>query len=159
MGIGATARDSAAGDIPSIGVGMLGYAFMGKAHSNAFRKIAYMTWPPPYRPKLISIAGRSEEAVKHAAERYGYERWTTDWRDLVGDESIGVFDNGGPNAVHAEPTIAAAQAGKHVVCEKPLGRDAEESYEIWKAVSTRPGSGISAPSTTASSRRSVWPAR
>ena len=72
--------------------------------------------------------------MKHAAERYGYERWTTDWHDLVGDESIGVFDNGGPNAVHAEPTIAAAQAGKHVVCEKPLGRDAEESYEIWKAV-------------------------
>src|SRR5262245_2880477 len=128
------ADERAAGDIPEIGVGMLGYAFMGKAHSNAFRKIAYMTWPPPFKPRLVSIAGRNEEAVKAAAERYGYERWTTDWQDLVADPEIGLFDNGGPNIVHAEPTIAAAQAGKHVVCEKPLGRTAEESYDIWKAV-------------------------
>src|SRR5205807_9825921 len=110
--------DAAAGDIPEIGVGMLGYAFMGKAHSNAFKKIDYMTWPPPLRPRLVAIAGRNEEAVAAAAQRYGYERWTTDWRDLVADESIGLFDNGGPNSLHAEPTIAAAQAGKHVLCEK-----------------------------------------
>jgi predicted dehydrogenase len=130
-----SASDFAEGEIAEIGVGMLGYAFMGKAHSNALRKIGYMTWPPPLRPRLVSIAGRSEEAVRGAAERYGYERWTTDWHDLVADPDIGLFDNGGPNIVHAEPTIAAAQAGKHVVCEKPLGRDAEESYAIWKAVS------------------------
>src|SRR5438874_39410 len=117
-----------------IGVGMLGYAFMGKAHSNAFRKLTYMTWPPPLVPKLELIAGRNEEAVREAAERYGYERWTTDWHDLVGDPAIGLFDNGGPNAVHAEPTILAAQAGKHVLCEKPLGRDAEESHHIWREV-------------------------
>jgi predicted dehydrogenase len=126
--------EAAAGDIPEIGVGMLGYAFMGKAHSNALRKIAYMTWPPPFRPRLVAIAGRNEEAVRAAAERYGYERWTTDWHDLVSDPGITLFDNGGPNIVHAEPTVAAAQSGKHVVCEKPLGRDADESYEIWKAV-------------------------
>src|SRR3954466_11290952 len=113
---------------------MLGYAFMGKAHSNAFRKIAYITWPPPLEPELIGIAGRDAEAVGQAARRYGWEYATTDWRDLVADERIGLFDNGGPNSLHAEPTIAAAQAGKHVVCEKPLGRDADESYEIWKAV-------------------------
>ena len=113
---------------------MLGYAFMGKTHSNAFKKIAYMTWPPPLVPRLVAIAGRNEEAVSAAARRYGYERWTTDWRDIVGDESIGLFDNGGPNSLHAEPTIAAAEAGKHVVCEKPLGRTADESYEIWQRV-------------------------
>jgi predicted dehydrogenase len=117
-----------------IGVGMLGYAFMGKAHSNAFRKIEYMTWPPPLVPRLIGIAGRNEEAVRGAAERYGYAYATTDWRELVADDRIGVFDNGGPNSLHAEPTIAAAQAGKHVVCEKPLGRDADESFEIWRQV-------------------------
>ena len=117
-----------------IGVGMLGYAFMGKAHSNAFRKIPYMTWPPPLVPRLVGIAGRNEEAVGEAAERYGYEYATTDWRRLVEDDSIGLFDNGGPNSLHAEPTIAAAEAGKHVVCEKPLGRDAEESFEIWSRV-------------------------
>src|SRR3954467_12128654 len=117
-----------------IGVGMLGYAFMGKAHSNAFRKIEYMTWPPPLRPRLVGIAGRNEAAVEGAATRYGYEYATSEWRRLVEDERIGLFDNGGPNSLHAEPTIAAAQAGKHVVCEKPLGRDAGESYEIWQQV-------------------------
>ena len=117
-----------------IGIGMLGYAFMGKAHSNAFKKIAYMTWPPPLEPRLVGIAGRSETAVQDAAERYGYEYATKDWRELVNDDRIGLFDNGGPNSLHAEPTIAAAEAGKHVVCEKPLGRDADESYEIWRRV-------------------------
>jgi predicted dehydrogenase len=117
-----------------IGIGMLGYAFMGKAHSNAFRKLPYIAWPPPLVPKLVAIAGRNEEAVADAALRYGYERWTTDWHDIVADPAIGLFDNGGPNSLHAEPTIAAAEAGKHVLCEKPLGRDADESYEIWQRV-------------------------
>ncbi|HEY5058265.1 MAG TPA: Gfo/Idh/MocA family oxidoreductase [Gaiellaceae bacterium] len=117
-----------------IGVGMLGYAFMGKAHSNAFKSIAYMTWPPPLEPRLVGIAGRNEAAVAEAAVRYGYDYATGDWRDLVADERIGLFDNGGPNALHAEPTIAAAEAGKHVICEKPLGRDAGESYAIWRRV-------------------------
>jgi predicted dehydrogenase len=121
-------------DVAEIGVGMLGYAFMGKAHSNAFHKIGYMTWPPPLRPRLVAIAGRNEAAVAEAATRYGYERWTTDWHELVADAEIGLLDNGGPNDVHAAPTIAAAEAGKHVVCEKPLGRDAAESYEIWQRV-------------------------
>ena len=117
-----------------IGIGMLGYAFMGKAHSNAFKKIAYMTWPPPLVPRLVGIAGRNEEAVEEAKERYGYDYATGDWRDLVNDDRVGLFDNGGPNSLHADPTIAAAEAGKHVVCEKPLGRDAEESCEIWRRV-------------------------
>src|SRR6202162_588064 len=117
-----------------IGVGMLGYAFMGKAHSNAFKKIAYITWPPPLEPKLIGIAGRDQDAVGEAARRYGYEYATADWRELVADDRIGLFDNGGPHARHGEATIAAAEAGKHVICEKPLGRDADESYEIWSKV-------------------------
>jgi predicted dehydrogenase len=120
--------------IREIGVGMLGYAFMGKAHSNGFRKIAYMTWPPPLQPRLVAIAGRNEQAVAEAATRYGFERWTTDWQELVADTEVELFDNLGPNALHAEPTILAADAGKHVVCEKPLGRDADESYEIWQRV-------------------------
>src|SRR2546425_4382726 len=115
-----------------IGVGMLGYAFMGKAHSNAFRKVEYMAWPPPLVPRLVAIAGRNEDAVAEAARRYGYERWTTDWHDIVTDERIRLFDNGGPNSLHAQPTIAAAEAGKHVLCEKPLGRTADESHEVWQ---------------------------
>ena len=69
-----------------------------------------------------------------AARRFGFERWETDWRALIDDEAVGLFDNGGPNAIHAEPTIAAAEAGKHVICEKPLGRTGDEAYEIWRRV-------------------------
>jgi predicted dehydrogenase len=121
-------------EIPEIGVGMIGYAFMGKAHSNALHKLAYMAWPPPLRPRLVAIAGRNAQAVQEAAARYGYERGVTDWRELVADDSIGLLDNGGPNDLHAEPSVAAAEAGKHVICEKPLGRTADESYEIWQRV-------------------------
>ena len=114
---------------------MLGYAFMGKAHSNAYKTLAYMTWPPPLRPELVAIAGRNEEAVAEAARRYGFAEYVTDWKALVGDDPrIQLFDNSGPNNLHAEPTIAAAEAGKHVICEKPLGRDAAESYETWQRV-------------------------
>jgi predicted dehydrogenase len=121
-------------EIPRIGVGMLGYAFMGKAHSNAYRTLAYMTWPPPLVPELVAVAGRTEEAVAEAAARYGFADHVTDWRAVVADERVGLFDNVGPNDLHAEPTIAAAEAGKHVICEKPLGRDADESYETWQRV-------------------------
>jgi predicted dehydrogenase len=121
-------------DIPTIGVGMLGYGFMGKAHSNAYKTLAYMTWPPPLMPQLVSIAGRNEEAVAGAARRYGFADHVTDWKHIVADPRVGVFDNSGPNNFHAEPTIAAAEAGKHVICEKPLGRTADEAYETFKRV-------------------------
>ena len=136
-----------------IGIGMLGYAFMGKAHSRAFREIARLD--TPLQPRLVAVAGRNEEAVADMAARYGYERWTTDWHDLVSDPGITLFDNGGPNSLHAEPTIAAAEAGKHVLCEKPLGRDAAESYEIWQRVEAT-GVKHSAASTTASSPQCGW---
>ena len=128
-----------AGDAPrraeTIGVGMLGYGFMGRAHSSAFRAIRHMTWPPPLVPKLVSIAGRTEAAVADAADEFGFAEYATDWRALVADSRIGLFDNTGPNSVHVEPSIAAAEAGKHVVCEKPLGRTADEAYEAWQRVS------------------------
>ena len=120
--------------VQPIGVGMLGYAFMGKAHSNAYKTLAYMTWPPPLQPQLVSIAGRDEEAVSEAARRYGFAEHVTDWRAIVADDRVGLFDNVGPNNLHSEPTIAAAEARKHVICEKPLGRDAAESHETWQRV-------------------------
>src|SRR5437763_15595263 len=103
-----------------IGIGMLGYAFMGKAHSNAFRKVEYMAWPPPLVPRLVAIAGRNQDAVAEAARRFGYERWTTDWHDIVPHERFWLFDNGGPNSLPAAPTIARAQAGKYSLSDKPL---------------------------------------
>jgi predicted dehydrogenase len=127
-------KTASGGEVRPIGIGMLGYAFMGKAHSNAYKTLAYMTWPPPLRPELISIAGRNEEAVAEAARRYGFAEYKTDWKAVATDPRVELFDNSGPNNLHAEPTVVAAQAGKHVICEKPLGRDAAESYDTWQAV-------------------------
>ena len=123
----------AEGEAPQVGIGMLGYAFMGKAHSNAYKKIPYMMYPPPAAPVLAAICGRNADAVAEAARRYGYAKYYTDWRDMLKDESVQLFDNGGPNALHAEPSIVAAQAGKHVLCEKPLGRNPAESKAMWEA--------------------------
>ncbi|HEC23007.1 MAG TPA: Gfo/Idh/MocA family oxidoreductase [Chloroflexi bacterium] len=133
-GFTAMAGARAGGEIPEIGVGMLGYAFMGKAHTNAFKKIPYMMYPPPAIPRLVAICGRNEEAVAEAARRYGYARYYTDWHKMLEDEEVQLFDNGGPNDTHAEPSILAAQAGKHVLCEKPLARSAAEAKEMLDAV-------------------------
>ncbi len=133
-GFTSMAGKRAEGDAPTIGVGMLGYAFMGKAHSNALKTLPYMMYPPVAIPRLVAIAGRNAEATAEAAKRYGYEKYYTDWHDLVNDPDVQVFDNGGPNNVHAEPCIAAAEAGKAVFCEKPLGRNAEESKRMLDAV-------------------------
>lgn len=124
----------AEGEAPEVGVGMLGYAFMGKAHTNAYKKIPYMMYPPPAIPKLVAICGRNQEAVAEAARRYGYAGYYTDWQAMLEDDRIQLFDNGGPNDAHAAPSIAAAQAGKHVFCEKPLARTAAEAKTMLDAV-------------------------
>ena len=119
---------------PTLGLAMLGYGFMGRAHSEAVRQLAYVANPPPADVQFVAICGRTRSAVDEAADRYGYARAVTDWREIVEDPQVQLFDNVGPNDLHAEPTIAAAQAGKHVICEKPLARIADESYEVWRAV-------------------------
>lgn len=124
----------ATGDIPEIGVGMLGYAFMGKAHTNAYKKLPYMVYPPPAIPRLAAISGRNEEAVKEAARRYGYARAYTDWRRMLRSDKVQLFDNGGPNDAHADPVIMAARLGKHILCEKPLARNAKEAAKMLEAV-------------------------
>ena len=121
-------------EAPEVGVGMLGYSFMGKAHSNAYKTIPYMMYPPTAIPKLVGISGRTESAVTEAAKRYGYENYYTDWRKMLENDQIQLFDNGGPNNLHAVPCIAAAEAGKHVFCEKPLGISAEETKKMVDAV-------------------------
>src|SRR6186997_784278 len=115
----------------TIGVAMLGYAFMGKAHSRAFREAAYLS--PALVPRLVSISGRTPEKVEEARRLNGWEEAATDWREQVQDDRVQLFDNGGPNDLHAEPTVEAARNGKHVLCEKPLGRTADEAHAIWRA--------------------------
>jgi predicted dehydrogenase len=117
-----------------LNIGMLGYAFMGKAHTNALKKIPYIYWPSDLVPNLASICGSNQEAVRDAAARYGYAKFETDWHDLVADPSLDIIDNVGPNFLHAEPCIQAARAGKHVVCEKPLARTAKEAKDMLDAV-------------------------
>jgi predicted dehydrogenase len=116
-----------------LGVGMLGYAFMGKAHTNGYKKLPYMYYPPPAIPVLKGICGRNEQAVKEQAERFGYEYATTDWKKLLEDPEIDVFDNNGPNNMHKDPCIAALEAGKHTIVEKPLALDVEEAKEMLQA--------------------------
>ncbi|MBI4675453.1 MAG: Gfo/Idh/MocA family oxidoreductase [Chloroflexi bacterium] len=134
VGFVTMAGPKAQGHAPEIGVGMLGYAFMGKAHSNAFKKLPYMMYPPVAVPKLVAICGRDEQATRAAAERYGYQRYYTDWRALLDDDAVQLFDNGGPNDTHAEPCIVAAHKGKHILCEKPLARTAQEAAGMLEAV-------------------------
>lgn len=122
-----------AGDVPQIGIGMLGYAFMGKAHSNGYKKLPYIFYPPVAEPVLVGLCGRNQEAVTAAATRFGFQQAYTDWEAMLANPAIQIFDNCGPNNLHGAPTIAAARAGKHVFCEKPLGRSAAESKEIWQA--------------------------
>src|SRR5258708_14737886 len=117
-------------EAPTIGVGMLGYAFMGKAHTHAYKMLPYMMYPPVAIPRLVAIAGRNEEAVSGAAQRYGFETYYTDWREMLNNPDGQLFDNRGPNDNHAESTIAAAHAAKHVFFEKPIGPTAAESKKM-----------------------------
>ncbi|ELZ83140.1 oxidoreductase [Haloferax elongans ATCC BAA-1513] len=105
-------------------VGVLGYRFMGKAHSNALARLP-MFFPDAPDVERSVIIGRDEEALADAAERFGFESTATDWRDVVDD--VDVFYNLGPNHLHAEPSIAALEAGAHVFCEKPLAPTLDEA--------------------------------
>lgn len=115
---------------PEVGIGMIGYGFMGRAHANAYRKIPYTFWPPAVRPELVAVCGRSESAVATAAERYGFREYCTEWRALVEDERVRAVDNCAWHDAHAEPSIAAVEAGKHVLCEKPLALTAAEARRM-----------------------------
>jgi predicted dehydrogenase len=118
----------------TIGIGVLGYAGIAKAHLNALKKLPYIFWPSPVRFRLLGIGGRSLHGVEDSARRYGFEYATTEWRRLTDDPRVGLFINCAPNDAHAEPCLAAAAHGKHLLCEKPLARDAREARRMWEGV-------------------------
>ena len=116
-----------------LNIGMVGYGFMGRAHSNAFKQSSNF-FDLPYKPVLKAACARDADKLKGFADQWGYESTETDWRKLIARKDIDVIDIAAPNDVHHDIAIAAAAAGKMVMCEKPLGRNARESLAMVKAV-------------------------
>jgi predicted dehydrogenase len=116
-----------------LNVGIVGYGFMGRAHSNAFARVNQF-FDVGHEPVLKAVCGRDQEKVEAFRETWSYESCETDWRRLVARRDIDLIDIAAPNDVHAEIALAAAAAGKMVMCEKPLGRNAAEAASMTGAV-------------------------
>jgi predicted dehydrogenase len=116
-----------------LNIGLVGYGFMGRTHSNAFLQ-AGRFFDLPYQPVLKAVCARNADRVKSFADNWGYQSIETDWRKMVERDDIDLIDIASPNDTHAEIAIAAAQAGKIVMCEKPLGRNTEEALAMVEAV-------------------------
>ena len=117
-----------------VGIGMLGYGFMGKVHSNAFLKIPYSFSDPAACPELVAMCGRDEAQVADVAARLRYRGYYTDWKLMLEDPDIHILDNCMPDDQHRAPSIAAAEAGKHVICEKPLAMTVDDAAAMLEAV-------------------------
>ncbi|AEI42104.1 Gfo/Idh/MocA family protein [Paenibacillus mucilaginosus] len=115
------------------GIGMIGYKFMGKAHSHAYRDLP-MFFPQVARPVMRAICGRDAEGVAQAARQFGWESFETDWRKLLERDDIDLIDINAPSDAHKDIALAAAAAGKHVFCEKPLALTLADSREMLQAV-------------------------
>ncbi len=118
---------------PKLNIGIIGYNFMGKAHSNGWRQAAKF-FDLPFEPVLKVVCGRNEKALKAFADNWGWEETETDWRKVVEREEIDVIDVSLPQALHCEVAVAAAEAGKHVFCEKPMANSLEEAKAMLAAV-------------------------
>ncbi len=116
-----------------LNVGLIGYGFMGRTHSNAFLH-APRFFDVPFEPVLKAVCARNPERARAFADNWGYDTVETDWRAMVDREDIDLIDIASPNDTHAEIAISAARAGKMVLCEKPLGRNATESEQMVEAV-------------------------
>src|SRR3954466_13643608 len=116
-----------------LNVGIIGYGFMGRAHSNAYSQVNHF-FDLKYRPVLKAACARDAGKIKAFADQWGYESIETDWRRLLDRKDIDVVDICTPNNLHAEIAIAAAQAGKMILCEKPLAMNGPEGLKMVEAV-------------------------
>lgn len=116
-----------------LNIGMVGYGFMGRAHSNAYRRVGNF-FDLDYEPVLKAACGRNRQAVKAFADTWGYESTETDWKEMVKRDDIDAIDICVPNDLHVDIAIAAAKAGKMVLCEKPIARDTREGNRMVKAI-------------------------
>ncbi|MGZ5552411.1 MAG: Gfo/Idh/MocA family protein [Chthoniobacterales bacterium] len=117
----------------TLAVGLIGYNFMGRAHSNAWRQ-ASRFFDLPANVRMKTICGRKRNAVRKAAKQLGWEKSATDWREVVGDPEIDIIDICTPNDSHCEIALAAARAGKAILCEKPLALNVSECERMLAAV-------------------------
>lgn len=116
-----------------LGIGLVGYSMMGKAHSNAYRAAPFY-FDMDAKPRMKTIVGRNASKIEKVSERFGWENYTTDWRELIVDPEIKIIDISSPNNTHKEIALEAAKAGKHIFCEKPLSLTLKESNEMLQAV-------------------------
>lgn len=123
-----------------LGVAAIGYAFMGKAHSNAWRNVASFFDVPAFEQKVL--VGRDALAVAEAAAKYGWAESATDWRSVISRDDIDIVDICAPGWMHAEIAIAALEAGKHVLVEKPLANTLEEAELMASAAASARGRGV-----------------
>jgi len=121
-----------------IGIGMLGHSWMGRTHTQAFKDHS-LFFKTELVPRFVGIYGRDAKALEHDARRWGYEYATTDINRILSDDSIDLVVNALPNFMHMEPCIAAAKAGKDVICEKPLALNPDQSSRM---VAAAQSSGI-----------------
>ena len=131
------------GDRGDLGIGMVGYAFMGRAHSQAWRTVGHF-FDLPFTPRMAAICGRDASAVAAAADRLGWPAWETDWKRLVERDDVDLVDVCTPGSSHAEISMAALEAGKHVLCEKPLANTVDEARAMAEAASRAAASGVRA---------------
>ena len=117
----------------TLNVGIIGYGFMGRTHSNAYRQVNAF-FPLQHRPVLKAVCGRDGSKAKAFADAWGYASVETDWKKLIARSDIDLIDIAAPNNLHAEIAIAAAKAGKMVLCEKPLATSATEAQKMVRAV-------------------------
>jgi len=115
-------------------IGLVGYGFMGRTHSNGYKRVPDFFPELEYQPVLKAVCGRSEDKTKAFAEQWGYESYETDWNKLIARDDIDAIDICTPNDTHGPISIAAAKAGKMVLCEKPIGMSTAEGEEMVKAV-------------------------
>ncbi|CAM4486168.1 putative dehydrogenase [Paenibacillus endophyticus] len=113
-------------------VGMVGYKFMGKAHSNAYRALP-MFFPDSIKPEMTAICGRDPQGLEQAKTQFGWQSSETDWKELVKRDDIDLIDINAPSDAHKAIALAAAEAGKHIFCEKPLALTLEDSREMLEA--------------------------
>jgi predicted dehydrogenase len=131
------------GEHGELGIGMVGYAFMGRAHSQAWRSVGRF-FDLPFTPRMAAICGRDRSRVAAAADRLGWAATETDWKRLVSRDDVDLVDVCTPGSSHAEISIAALEAGKHVLCEKPLANTVEEARAMAAAAERAAAGGVRA---------------